>query len=148
MNDAPALAAGDIGIAMGAAGSEVAIHSATIALMNNDLRRLPFLVKLSRSTRTVINQNFLFGVAFIIGGMTLSALSYVPPVMAAAMHTGGSLIVVFNSARLVRKGEELGWFEHGSTIIVLAGEQYRFCDDVGEGKRIRAGQPLLRAASS
>jgi Cd2+/Zn2+-exporting ATPase len=59
----------------------------------------------------VINQNFLFGVAFIIGGMTLSALSYVPPVMAAVMHTAGSLIVVFNSARLVRKGEELEHYQ-------------------------------------
>lgn len=107
VNDAPALAAGDISIAMGAAGSEVAVNSATIALMNNDLRRLPFLVKLSRMSRSVINQNFLFGVFFIIGGLAAAAMGYLNPIVAAIMHNAGSLIVVFNSARLVRMGEEL-----------------------------------------
>ncbi|MCX6870581.1 MAG: cation-translocating P-type ATPase, partial [Verrucomicrobia bacterium] len=113
VNDAPALASGDISIAMGAAGSEVAINSATIALMNNDLRRLPFLIRLSRMARTVINQNFLFGVVFIIGGMAAASFGYLNPIVAAILHNVGSLFVVFNSARLVRQGEELEPFVQG-----------------------------------
>ncbi len=107
VNDAPALAAGDISIAMGAAGSEVAINSATIALMNNDLRRLPFLVKISRMARSVINQNFLFGILFVVVVLTAGAMGKVHPIMAALLHNVGALVVVFNSARLVRQGEEL-----------------------------------------
>ena len=107
VNDAPALAAGDLSIAMGAAGSDVAINSANIALMNTDLKRLPFLVYLSRRTSAVIHQNLLFGVLFIIAFMIMAGMGKILPIWGAVLHTVGATVVIFNSARLVRLGEEL-----------------------------------------
>jgi Zn2+/Cd2+-exporting ATPase len=136
VNDAPALAAGDLGIAMGAAGSEVAIHSATIALMNNDLRRLPFLLLLSRMTRLVINQNFLLGVSFVIGGLVLAGMKYIDPVAAALFHVAGSLLVVFNSFRLVRQGEEFA--PHRPVVDVLTGVEPKVAPPSADSQRTYA----------
>jgi Cd2+/Zn2+-exporting ATPase len=124
VNDAPALAAGDLSIAMGAAGSDVAVNSANVALMNNDLRRLPFLIKLSRRTISVIHQNLIFGVVFIVLTETLTILqsaravggfTFMSPIVAAVLHMVAATLVIFNSARLVRFGEEMNLRQHKQT---------------------------------
>lgn len=105
VNDAPALAAGDVSIAMGRIGSEVAIHSASIVLMNDNLDRIPFIFRLSRLTVSIIRQNIMFSILFILVMITMSASGFVSPVSAAILHSLSTIIVVLNSARMLRMDE-------------------------------------------
>jgi Cd2+/Zn2+-exporting ATPase len=102
VNDAPALAAGDLSVAMGALGSDVAIQTADIALMASDLSRVPHFLGLADKTLRIINQNMLCGFIFIGAAIVLSGVGLIPPIAAAFIHELGAFFVIFNSARLLR----------------------------------------------
>jgi Zn2+/Cd2+-exporting ATPase len=102
LNDAPALKEGDLGVAMGALGNDITVHTSDVALMSGDLRRLADLLVLSGRTVGIINQNLLCGFAFIILAVTASSFGLVNPVLAAFLHEFSAFFVIFNSARLLR----------------------------------------------
>ena len=139
INDASALAIADVGFAMGAAGSDVAVETADVALASDNLRHVADVIHISRRTMSVVRQNYSLALGVNSIGLYLAAAGSINPIIAALLHNLSTILVVFNSSRLIAYDP--------TQIRPITSDETNLVTRIEEKKNTRDGQSQRRATS-